>query len=965
MPITAEAFMRTLDRPGLEKSSAGIALQAYLPDAFAVQRRINAWAKARVQSGGAPVTVRLVKGANMEMERVEASICGWPQAPFKTKGEVDANYKRMLHEGMRAENIAAVHLGIASHNLFDLAYGLVLAVERRALDRFQLEMLEGMANHQRRALFELTRSMLLYAPATTKQDFVYAVGYLLRRLDENTGPDNFLRHAFKLKLDGEDWRQLENQFLESFRLIDRLPEAPRRTQSRLEAPTPASDAVGGLEDFTNEPDTDFALAQNVAWAKSIIERWETRAGEDAPEIPLVLAGEEIFEGRQVRECLDPSRPGVVVGRYREGSGEDLARAIECARRDDGGWRAMSHQRRSEILARVAQEVRVSRGELMGAALGDGGKTLAESDAEVSEAVDFLEFYRRSVTEFARMPNLRTRGKGIVAVITPWNFPIAIPCGGMAAALAAGNNVVFKPAPEAVLVAHELCQCFWRAGVPREALQFLPCPETTVGSRLAAHPDLDLVILTGGTDTAFAMLRARPETNLLAETGGKNATIVTALADREQAIKHVLHSAFSHSGQKCSATSLLILEEEVYEDAEFRRALCDAVRSIPVGSAWDRRTRMGPLIRPPDGALESGLKELEPGESWAVMPKRLQENPCLYSPAVKWDVHPGSFTHMTELFGPVLGVMKARNLKEAIALVNQTGYGLTSGLESLDDREQELWLEEIQAGNLYVNRVTTGAVVLRQPFGGIGKSAFGPGIKAGGPNYVAQLMDFEECGAPDASPSVSDPQLADLRERLLELADLPEGVSREEISRVASAIGSYDLNVRREFGETHDHFRLVGQDNLRRYRPVREIRIRLHPDDTFFDLYARVAAAKAVGCRITVSSPPETGAAGLALLEALTEPWAGAIEFVEESEARLAEVIRAAQTDRVRYATPARVPAEVFAAAGETGLFVAREPVLAEGRIELLWYLREQSISDEYHRYGNLGERAEEERAEVP
>ena len=963
--VTAEAFMQTLDREGLQQAGAGIALQAYLPDSFAVQKRINAWARRRLASGGAPITIRIVKGANMEMERVEASIRGWPQAPFGTKAEVDANYKRILHEGMRAENIAAVRLGIASHNLFDLAYGLVLALERRALDQVQFEMLEGMANHQRRALFELTRNMLLYAPATRKEDFVYAVGYLLRRLDENTGPDNFLHHAFKLKLDGDDWRQLEEQFLGCFGLIDRLPEAPRRTQNRSEPEAPALEAGEALEDFVNEPDTDFALAHNVGWAKSIIERWQTRAGDAAIEIPLWVAGEEIFERRSVRDCLDPSRPGVVVGRYRQASEEDVVAAIESARRDDGGWRAMPHRSRSEILARVAQEIRVSRGDLMGAALADGGKTLAESDAEVSELVDFLEFYRRSATEFHRISNLRTRGKGVVAVIPPWNFPIAIPGGGVAAALAAGNNAILKPASDAVLVAHELCRCFWRAGVPGEALQFLPCSGATVGSRLVTDPEVALVILTGGTDTAFTMLRARPEMNLLAETGGKNATVVTALADREQAIKHVLHSAFSHSGQKCSATSLLILEEEVYEDPEFKRALCDAVRSLPVGSSWDRRTRMGPLIRPPDGVLESALKELEPGESWAVMPKRLENNPCLYSPAVKWDVRPGSITHMTEFFGPVLAVIKARNLKEAIALVNQTGYGLTSGLESLDDREQELWLEEVRAGNLYVNRVTTGAVVLRQPFGGMGKSAFGPGIKAGGPNYVAQLMEFEECSDPDGSPSVMDPQLDDLRERLQGLADLPEGVTREEVSRVVAAIGSYDLNVRNEFGETHDHFRLVGQDNLRRYRPVREIRIRLHPDDSFFELYARVAAAKAVGCRITVSSPPDVRVAGMALLEDLTEPWAGAIEFIEETETMLAEVVRTAQTDRVRYAAPDRTAPEIFEAVQESGLFLARAPVLAEGRIELLWYLREQSISYDYHRYGNLAERAEEQRAATP
>ena len=218
-----------------------------------------------------------------------------------------------------------------------------------------------------------------------------------------------------------------------------------------------------------------------------------------------------------------------------------------------------------------------------------------------------------------------------------------------------------------------------------------------------------------------------------------------MSDHDQAIKHVLHSAFSHSGQKCSATSLLILEAEVFEDKSFQRALCDAVESLHVGPAHELHTKVGPLIRPPSGDLERGLKELEPYESWAVRPRQIGDNPCLYSPGVKWNVQPGSYTHQTEFFGPVLGVMKARDLHDAIHEANSTGYGLTSGLESLDDREHELWLDNIRAGNLYVNRSTTGAIVLRQPFGGMGKSAFGPGIKAGGPNYVAQLMTLSDAG----------------------------------------------------------------------------------------------------------------------------------------------------------------------------------------------------------------------------
>jgi RHH-type proline utilization regulon transcriptional repressor/proline dehydrogenase/delta 1-pyrroline-5-carboxylate dehydrogenase len=986
LSITAEAFMRTLDRRGLDKVSAGIALQAYVPDSFRVQMQINEWARRRVAKGGAPVTIRVVKGANMEMERVEASLRGWPQAPFQSKVETDANYKRMLEEGMKAENRVAVRLGVASHNLFDLAYGLALAAEQGAFEQVQFEMLEGMANHQRRALFEVAQNLLLYAPVCRKEDFIHAIGYLIRRLDENTGPENFLRHAFMIHVGSPEWQRLEAGFVKAFEAKSGVRELPRRTQNRLVEPQQPPRCGADWTRFTNEPDTDFSLPQNGEWARQIVTTWEPRCGANAVEIPLVVAGEEILPGgtsaarpiattsqRGLRECLDPSRPGAVVGRYLQATADDIERAVACAAADGDGWRRLSPADRHDLLGRVAQEIRKSRADLIGAALANGGKTILESDPEVSEAVDFVEFYASTARSVQELPGVKARGKGVIVVVSPWNFPIAIPCGGVAAALAAGNTVILKPASDAVLVACVFCQCFWRAGVSRKALQFVPCSGGREGQQLVTHPKVDAVILTGGTETALAMLKAKPDLHLLAETGGKNATVVTALADRDQAIKHVLHSAFSHSGQKCSATSLLLLEAEVFDDAEFKRTLCDAVESLTVGSAWELKSKMGPLIRPPSGDLETGLKVLEPGESWAVLPRRIGDNPNLWSPGVKWGVQPGSYTHLTEFFGPVLGVMRFEKLTEAIALVNQTGYGLTSGLESLDDREQEIWKAGIRAGNLYINRPTTGAIVLRQPFGGMGKSAFGPGIKAGGPNYVAQFMEFSEA-APESSAlaaqrgdgaELADAQLGELRGELRELARSSNAVGRDDAFRVSAALESYDRAMKAEFGCAHDHLRLVGQDNFRRYLPVHWLRIRAHADDTFFDLVARVCAAKAAGCRITVSVPEGMIHPAVALLEdRLTASWAAAIEFVSESDDDLAEVIRARQTDRIRYAAPNRVPPTVWHAAAETGLCIVHAPVLAEGRIELLWYVQEQSVSFDYHRYGNLGVRAAEERATV-
>ncbi len=953
LSLTCEVFMRTLDRPGLQQVSAGIVLQAYVPDSWGWQQNVNAWARQRVQSGGAGITLRIVKGANMEMERHEASVKGWPQAPYETKLDTDANYKRMVHEGFLPENIGAVKLGIASHNLFDMAYALVLAREGGVMDRVQFEMLEGMANHQRRALFEVAPQLLLYAPVCHKEHFLSAIGYLIRRLDENTGPENFLRHTFKLVPGSLQWQELEAGFRASFDRLPTLPGSPRRTQDRRHESGRSLPPVRPWMDFHNEADTDWSLPHHAEWAQTVLTRWSSRQ----VEIALVIDGEDLLDQRTIRNCQDPSRPGVTVGRYRQATADDIDRAVACAAADPSGWRALTPGARQEILRQAAHEFRKARADLMGAALANTGKTPAESDPEISEAIDFVDFYAETARWFMEdvSAGLKARGKGVVVVVSPWNFPVAIPCGGIAAALAAGNTVILKPASDAVLPAWELCQGFWRGGVSKQALQFVPCSGGREGSQLVQHPLVNAVILTGGTETALAMLEANPALPLSAETGGKNATIVTALSDRDLAIKNVLHSAFSHAGQKCSATSLLLLEAEVYEDPGFKRALVEAAESLTVGPAWDLPVKMGPLIKAPTGDLANALLTLEPGESWALMPRKLQGNECLWTPGIKWGVQPGSYTHLTEFFGPVLGVMRYEKLAHAIAMVNQTGFGLTSGLESLDDREQEQWRSGIKAGNLYINRSTVGAVVLRQPFGGMGKSAFGPGLKAGGPNYVAQFMQFAE-----AVPGVI-PDLALSSELGRLLADLNLGNAGEQ-DRLALAVESYAAAWSGEFSRAHDHFKLIGQDNLRRYLPLKELRIRIHENDSAFDIVGRVAAARTVGSRITLSTPPNLASRMVERLQEATEDWAAGIEFLSETDEELALALRHRATDRVRYAAPDRVALTVRRAAAATQIHLADQPVLATGRVELLWYLQEQSLSFDYHRYGNLGPRAGEARA---
>ncbi len=959
LAITVAAFRRTLSQAEFSDLSAGIVLQAYLPDSHPIQRELTAWSRQRVEAGGAPIKIRIVKGANLEMERLEAALRNWPQAPYDTKTETDANYKRMLVFGLRPENRKAVRLGVASHNLFDLALAWRLAEEHGQRGGFDFEILEGMANPLCRVLRDIHDHVIVYSPVAAREDFLNAVAYLIRRLDENTGRENFLRHANGLATGSEAWRMLQRQFEAACAQAARVSETPRRTQDR-NAPA-ACETLGTFhqERFDNEPDTDFSLAPNRRWAEEIRRRWKKTAGGDPLEIPLVVDGRQIREGRQAIDQIDPSQlpDRIAAARWYAAEAQDLRRAVAAARADADGWRREDARARHQVLSRVAAAVRRARGDLIGAAAAGTGKIFTEADAEVSEAVDFLEYYPHAVRTLEQIPGIAARGRGVGLVIAPWNFPIAIPCGGIAAALAAGNTVVFKPASDAVLPAWILCRCFWEAGVSPRTLQFVPCAGDTAGEVLVGHPEIDFVIFTGGTDTGMRMLARAPGMDLYAETGGKNATIVSAMADRDQAIKNTVESAFSNGGQKCSATSLLILEAEVYADPRFRRALVDAAASLAVGSAWDFETRLGPLIRPPRGPLQEALTTLAPGETWALKPQPRDGNPHLWSPGIKWDVSPGSRTHTTEFFGPLLGVMRAESLAEAVDLANATGYGLTAGLESLDAREHAFWKARLQAGNLYINRGTTGAMVLRQPFGGTGKSALGPGLKAGGPDYVVPLMHIAETGPPPDGPLASDSpwhqRAADLQRRL----DRGEWADwAEDLRRTAQAVRSCLYRMETWFGREMDFFHLRGQDNRYRYRPLGRVVVRLHADDTLFEVLVRCAAAQIAGNRVELSRPPGPASRVAAFLA--EPPAAGFLDqtvtLVEDDETLAARLF---EIDRLRYAAADRAPDPVLAAAAARGAYIARAPVRMEGRLELLHYLRPQSVCHDYHRYGNLGDRA--------
>ncbi len=332
LDLTVTAFREVLDEDEFLPLPAGVVLQAYLPDSHRAQRALVAWATERCGRGGAPIKLRVVKGANLAMERIEADLHGWPQTPYLTKREVDANWKRMVEYGCRPDHARAVHLGIASHNLFDVAYGLLLREEAGVEDWVEFEMLEGMANHQARAVQERAGGLLLYAPVVRAEDFHSAIAYLVRRLDENTAEDNFLRHVFGLEPGSPQWERERDRFLGAFEIMDSVSDRPRRTQDRRgRGPRRGPTARDPSEPFVNEPDTDWSLPANRAWIDDVIARWRERTPE---AVPLQIGARCCRARPRPRGAIAPSRahrlPSRASGPGAGEPGAGVARAAHAA-----------------------------------------------------------------------------------------------------------------------------------------------------------------------------------------------------------------------------------------------------------------------------------------------------------------------------------------------------------------------------------------------------------------------------------------------------------------------------------------------------------------------------------------------------------------------------------------------------------------------------------------------------------
>ena len=880
--LTVDAFKLVLNEGEFKNLYAGLVLQAYLPESHEVFAELVEWSLERHKQSGGVIKIRLVKGANLAMEKAEAELHGWVAAPYKSKADVDASYSRLLDTALRPEHAKAVRIGVASHNLFHIAFALEIAKKRNVMEQLDLEMLEGMANPEALAIAKRSMRILLYAPVTRADDFASAVAYLVRRLDENTAVENYLRSSFEIGTNAEKFREQSNRFLDS---------ASQRHEISTKSIRHKNHKFQIDQTFENAPNADIT---KLDFLNKLDKEIAAVLKLPIEEIPLVIDGKEIFDRIQI-EGNDPGDNAKVWYKYSVAKLNDIDSAVKVAKKSVEDWNQIGADKRGEILKKFGQIAHDEQEETIAIMSRDAGKTVSEADPEVSEAIDFANYYALSAISLDL--ERQSSPVGVVVVVPPWNFPYAIPIGGICAALAAGNTVIFKSAPETVATSWQLVNQLWRAGVPKNVLQFVSTEDNEVGQALVSHEDVNAVILTGGYSTALLFSSWKNELNLLAETSGKNSMVLTACCDIDVAVKDLVQSAFGHAGQKCSAASLAIVDKNIYENPNFKKQLIDAVKSLKVGPGYDYSTMVGPIIKSAESNLHRALTQLDKDEQWLLKPEQLDEAGLLWSPGVKTGVKPGSWSHLNEWFGPVLAIMISPDLETSINWQNATDFGLTAGIQSLDPKECEYWIENVEAGNLYVNRGVTGAIVNRQPFGGWRRSSVGATAKAGGANYVATLRNWNQM------------------KHFLPM--------KEAANKWLKSTGELAI----------DHSGLSVEQNIQRYRRFKKgflVRIESGTSKDELDFLNWLKMDLGVITRLSSDS----------LIPGLAN-------LVVESADEFAN--HAKEFDRVRWLSAEVPPVHQLMM---NGVSCDRRPVTSRGDIELSRWFLEQSVSITQHRYGN-------------
>jgi len=736
--ITLELFKTIFtEREFKDWPHAGIVIQAYLRDADADLRDLIEWGRAR----GTRFTVRLVKGAYWDYETMKSRQNGWDCPVFFQKPESDTNFEALSR--LLLENESIVTAAFGSHNVRSIAHAQVFADEL-GIDRsrFEFQLLYGMAGPIKRALVELGYRAREYCPLG---ELLPGMAYLVRRLLENTSNEGFLRAKFAENVSAAELLRNPDELIKkdgAARSVACVQDRQRKNDASLDT------ASGDI--YENSPLVNFVCKESQDKMRSALREVRSRFGE---KYPLVIGGEKVWTD-QLTPSVNPSAPTEIVGYAAKAGIPEAERAVKAARGAFRKWSRTPFEERARLVERAAEILERRRFELSALEVFEVAKAWSEADADIREAIDFCRFYAQQMRRLGR-PKLTQQvpgeesyhhywPRGVAFVVAPWNFPIAILCGMTSAALVTGNTVIMKPSEQSIICGAMLMQVFEEAGVPPGVLNFLSGHGSVIGAHLVDHKDVDLIAFTGSREVGLKIWESAGVTRpgqrelkrVVCEMGGKNAMIVDSDADLDEAIGYSIYSAFGYQGQKCSALSRLILLEENHDRVLER--LIPAAASLRVGDPEEPGIMVGPVID--ESAYRRILDYIEIGKSEATLAYQAKEVPphgYFVPPTIFTEVKPDMRIAREEIFGPVLSILKARDLDEALEVANGTDYALTGGFFSRSPANIERVKAQLEAGNVYINRSCTGAIVGRHPFGGFKMS--GGGTKAGGEDYLLHFL----------------------------------------------------------------------------------------------------------------------------------------------------------------------------------------------------------------------------------
>jgi RHH-type proline utilization regulon transcriptional repressor/proline dehydrogenase/delta 1-pyrroline-5-carboxylate dehydrogenase len=832
LDITLKVFKDVLMEPEFMGYQMGIAIQTYMPDAERVITELLDFARERVSRGGAKIRVRVVKGANIPLEAVKASENGWKTPTYKEKVDTDANWKKIVSILLKKENLAVCEVGIASHNDFDLAYANQLLVDKRINSGAEFEVLEGMANSLRRELInKFKRKVLVYFPVVKSVNFLTAMAYLVRRFQEQSSEQNFLRYVFNLEVDSAEHKKLHKQFTDSLDRIKRVSSIPRNTQDRsLEAKNTKVNPLSlDRAKFKGDPRTNFSLVQNRDWIKECMDKYK----DDLDiKVPVMVGAGTVKEDRELDEVYDRFDIDKQIGEVAVPTNEDIGGMCRVARESSvvRCWAAIENEAKFEIFAKAKALINQRRGDLIGLMAAEAGKTVAEAEGEVCELIDFIEVYATGLKEAEEFENTEiVKEASVVGVISPFNFPLAILGGGVVAALLAGNAVIAKPSPKTRLIAKMLIDILHESGVPKDVLQLCNARDYDVQTLVE---NLDQCIFTGSTEIAFKIRKMNPKMELFAETGGKNVMYVSEYADKELAIKNIV-ATFGHNAQKCSATSIVALPPKLYKDKKFLAQLTDAVKSLEIGDPKELHTKVGPLISSLNSRLRAAVDRPDV-KGWLVKPEKQNGRDDMISPGLYIGTDRKDAARIPEYFGPIIDIVCVEDVKDYANLVAETGSGLVAGIQSLKKSELEYFNENVQAGVLYANDKMVGAEAGRNGFGGFANSRVGRGRQAGWFNYIQNFIKFKNVISEDVviDSEAFDGSSQKMDERARNIAIFLNELSSDELesllpstSVLECAVNNY-LVVNRDCYavETECPDKVLGKKIVNRFRPLGKVAI---------------------------------------------------------------------------------------------------------------------------------------------